>query len=48
MKITQEVRQFAEQAGLDEADALTAGMKNQAETFKKLGGELYVPASDAS
>jgi phosphomethylpyrimidine synthase len=48
MKITQEVRQFAEQAGLDEAEALTAGMKSQAETFKKLGGELYVPASDAS
>lgn len=48
MKITQEVRQFAEQAGLDEAEALTAGMKSQAETFKKLGSELYVPASDAS
>lgn len=48
MKITQEVRQFAEQAGLDEAEALTAGLKSQAETFKKLGGELYVPASDAS
>ncbi|GAB6080564.1 phosphomethylpyrimidine synthase ThiC [Hydrogenophilus hirschii] len=48
MKITQEVRQFAEQAGLDETEALTAGMKSQAETFKKLGGELYVPASDAS
>ncbi|BBD78053.1 phosphomethylpyrimidine synthase ThiC [Hydrogenophilus thermoluteolus] len=48
MKITQEVRQFAEQAGLNEAEALAAGMKNQAETFKKLGGELYVPASDAS
>ena len=48
MKITQEVRPFAEQAGLDETEALTAGMKSQAETFKKLGGELYVPASDAS
>ncbi len=48
MKITQEVRAFAEQKGLDAETALQAGMEAQAEAFKKMGAELYIPASDPS
>ena len=43
MKITQEVRDFAAQKGLAEAQALAAGMETKAEEFQKGGGSLYVP-----
>lgn len=42
MKITQEVRDFANAQGVSEEDALTAGMEAQAEAFKVQGGELYL------
>jgi phosphomethylpyrimidine synthase len=42
MKITQEVRDFANAQGVSEQDALTAGMEAQAEAFKVQGGELYL------
>ncbi len=44
MKITQEVREFAHNKGLSEADALQAGLSAKAAEFNQGGGELYVPA----
>jgi phosphomethylpyrimidine synthase len=41
MKITQEVREFAAQKELDEAEALQAGMKEKAKAFVASGGEIY-------
>ena len=43
MKITQEVRDFAAQKGVAEAEALAAGMETKAEEFQRGGGSLYVP-----
>ncbi len=44
MKITQEVREYAAQQGLDEQAALEAGMREKAEEFRKIGTEIYVKA----
>ena len=43
MKITQEVRDFAKQKGVAEADALAQGMESKAAEFQRGGGELYIP-----
>ncbi len=43
MKITQEVRDFAAAKGLNEADALKAGLDEKAGEFARQGGELYIP-----
>jgi phosphomethylpyrimidine synthase len=43
MKITQEVRAYAEQHKLDEAAALEAGLGEKASEFAGHGGSLYVP-----
>ncbi|HEY1165866.1 MAG TPA: phosphomethylpyrimidine synthase ThiC [Chitinophaga sp.] len=42
MKITQEVREFANTQGVSDEEALTAGMEAQAEAFKVQGGEIYL------
>jgi phosphomethylpyrimidine synthase len=42
MKITQDVREYAAQKGLDDARALETGMREKAEEFKKQGAEIYV------
>jgi phosphomethylpyrimidine synthase len=42
MKITQEVRRFAEEKGLEEQEALEEGMKEKAEAFKEAGSEIYL------
>ena len=42
MKITQDVREYAAQQGVEEAKALEAGMKEKAEEFRKGGAEIYV------
>ncbi|HWV68512.1 phosphomethylpyrimidine synthase ThiC [Chitinophaga sp.] len=42
MKITQEVRDFAAQKGLEEDDAMSAGMKEKAAAFAEQGGEIYL------
>jgi phosphomethylpyrimidine synthase len=42
MKITQEVRRFAEDKGLEEREALEEGMKEKAEAFKEAGSEIYL------
>jgi phosphomethylpyrimidine synthase len=41
MKITQDVREYAAQKQVDEAAALTMGMKEKAEEFIETGGEIY-------
>jgi phosphomethylpyrimidine synthase len=41
MKITQEVRAFAEQQGILEEEALQAGMQEQATLFKNSGSQVY-------
>ncbi|WP_291908679.1 phosphomethylpyrimidine synthase ThiC [Chitinophaga sp. CB10] len=41
MKITQEVREFAAAKGLDEKEAISAGMQEQAASFKAAGAEIY-------
>ena len=43
MKITQEVRDFAAQKGVAEAEARAAGRETKAEEFQRGGGSLYVP-----
>ncbi len=42
MKITQEVRRFAEERGLEDRAALEAGMKEKSEAFKEAGSEIYL------
>jgi len=41
MKITQDVRDYAEQKGLEEEKAIEEGMKEMSDTFKEKGGEIY-------
>jgi phosphomethylpyrimidine synthase len=41
MKITQDVRDYAAQKGLEEQAALEAGMQEKAAEFKKSGGKIY-------
>lgn len=42
MKITQDVRDYAAEHGLDGEKAIEEGMKDMAETFKNNGSEVYV------
>ncbi len=44
MKISQDVRDFAAQQGVDEQTALAKGMEQKAEEFVKRGGQLYSKA----
>ncbi|HZD42275.1 MAG TPA: phosphomethylpyrimidine synthase ThiC [Terriglobales bacterium] len=41
MKITQDVRDYAAQKGLDEESAIKTGMKEKADEFRKGGGKIY-------
>ena len=41
MKITQDVREYAAQKGLEQEAALAAGMQEKAEEFKKSGAKIY-------
>jgi phosphomethylpyrimidine synthase len=41
MKITQEVREFAAQQGIAEAEALEKGMEVKSVEFVKAGAEVY-------
>ncbi len=42
MKITQDVREYAQKKGLEEAAALEVGLKEKAEEFRKTGSEIYI------
>jgi phosphomethylpyrimidine synthase len=41
MKITEEVREYAESHGVAEEKALEAGLEEKAEEFVAGGGEIY-------
>ncbi len=41
MKITQDIRDYADAKGVNEADAIEAGLKEKAEQFKKSGAKIY-------
>jgi phosphomethylpyrimidine synthase len=43
MKITQDVRDFAAEQGLDERAALEKGMADKAREFREQGAEIYRP-----
>ena len=43
MKITQDVRDYAKQQGVEESAALAEGMAQKAEEFRRAGGEIYQP-----
>jgi phosphomethylpyrimidine synthase len=46
MRISQDVRRFAEERGLTDADALRAGMQEKAAEYVDRGGRLYLPRAD--
>ncbi|OBR66322.1 phosphomethylpyrimidine synthase ThiC [Paenibacillus oryzae] len=41
MRITQDIREYAEQNGLETQEAIEAGMKQKAEDFKAAGSSIY-------
>ena len=43
MKITEDVRKFAQQEGVSDEAALAEGMAAKSEEFRESGGELYQP-----
>jgi phosphomethylpyrimidine synthase len=43
MKITQDVRRYAEEHGMDESQALTEGMREKSEEFTAHGNRIYLP-----
>lgn len=46
MKITEDVRKYAQEKGMTEDQALAAGMAEKSEEFNQLGAEVYQPASE--
>jgi phosphomethylpyrimidine synthase len=42
MKITQDVRQYAAEKGLQETDVLQKGMEEKSKEFAEKGSELYL------
>jgi phosphomethylpyrimidine synthase len=45
MKITQDIRDYAAEHGLGDAEAVAAGLEEKAEEFREAGGEIYVEAT---
>ncbi len=43
MKITEDVRRYAEEQGLTDQEAIERGMREKSEEFKEKGSEVYVP-----
>lgn len=43
MKITQDVRDYAEKHGLTSVEAIEEGMREKSEEFTGSGGEVYLP-----
>ncbi|MFZ5851402.1 MAG: phosphomethylpyrimidine synthase ThiC [Actinomycetota bacterium] len=46
MRITQDVRRYAEEHGLDEQAALDTGLREKAAEFTQRGGRIYLPVTD--
>ncbi len=44
MKITEDVRRYAQEQGIAEGDALQAGMEQKARDFADAGAEVYTTA----
>jgi len=42
MRITEDIRRYAAEHGMDTAEAIEAGMREKAEEFRRRGGKLYV------
>ncbi|MFO6418593.1 phosphomethylpyrimidine synthase ThiC [Hylemonella sp. W303a] len=47
MKITQEVREFAQTQGVSESQAFDAGMAQKSAEFRRQGAEIYIPVARA-
>jgi phosphomethylpyrimidine synthase len=45
MRITGDVRRYAEEHGMQIAEAIEAGLAEKAAEFKQSGGEIYVDAN---
>ncbi|WP_423742944.1 phosphomethylpyrimidine synthase ThiC [Ferroacidibacillus organovorans] len=43
MRITQDIREYAENLGIQEDEAIAVGMAAQASEFRKSGGSIYLP-----
>ncbi|MFP5220173.1 MAG: phosphomethylpyrimidine synthase ThiC [Actinomycetes bacterium] len=48
MRISQDVRRYAEEKGLAEQEALAAGMAEKSAEFTASGGQVYLPVQDVS
>ncbi len=48
MRISQDVRKYAAQKGIDEAAAVELGMKEKAAEFAEHGGRVYLPVTELS
>ncbi len=48
MKITQDVRKYAADHGLETAEAVDAGLREKAEEFAARGARIYLPVADKS
>jgi phosphomethylpyrimidine synthase len=48
MKITQDVRDYAAQKGLEDEAALRAGMREKADEFKRTGAKIYHEVAEAA
>ncbi|MEV6411308.1 phosphomethylpyrimidine synthase ThiC [Kribbella sp. NPDC051718] len=46
MRITADIRKYAEEHGLDSAEAIEAGFAEMSETFKAKDSKLYLPLTD--
>ena len=46
MRITEDVRRYAAEQGLETVEAIEAGMQQKAEEFREKGSKLYVEAGD--
>ena len=43
MRITQDVRKYAEEHGLSTVEAIEAGMAEMSEEFREHGNQVYLP-----
>ena len=44
MKITEDVRKYAEEQGIDESEALKKGMEEKSKEFVEKGAQVYAKA----
>jgi phosphomethylpyrimidine synthase len=46
MRISQDVRRYAEEHGMADDDALAAGLREKAAEFERGGGRIYLPLAE--